>query len=157
MIHPAKTADERMVLIGYLASKLGIAPARLVGTMPFEIMAVTRQDQPVGAILYTNKRRHTVEMTWAGETGWLTRGVIRDMFSYPFEQLHCLTALGMVKASNWKSCELAERLGCRRVGAVPYAFGEDEDGILYAMRHDDCRWIKSPHMSAQLMNGTHHG
>ncbi len=154
MIVRSKTQDEKMALVAYLASKIGTTPAQLVGAMPFEVVAVTRAGKPVGAVLYTNKRRHSIEMVWAGEPGWLTRANLRDIFAYPFLTLDCLVAMGMIRAGNAKSIALAERMGCRLVGAVPHVFGPGEDGLLYSMQFDDCKWLGSawPEPTVQ-MNG----
>lgn len=159
MMVPARTSDERTTLIAYLASKIGTNPAQMVGSMPFEIVAITRDGKPRGAVLYTNKRSTTIEMMWAGEPGWLTHGNLKSIFSHAFEQLGCYSVLGMIKCNNCKSCELAERLGCHRVGLVPHAFGEDDHGYLYCMRRDDCQWIKQDRTGAPAayMNGAAYG
>ena len=60
---------ERATLVAYLASKMGTTPAALVGAMPFEVVAVKRDDKPMGAVLYTNLRPPSIEMACAGEPG----------------------------------------------------------------------------------------
>jgi hypothetical protein len=143
MIVRAKTWEERAALVAYLASKIGINPEQMVGAMPFEVFAVTHGGTARGAVLYTNKRRHSIEMTWAGEPDWLTRGNLHDIFAYPFRDLGCLVAFGMIDASNARSIDLAERLGCRKAGVVPHIFGAGKSGFLYCMQHDSCRWLNA--------------
>jgi hypothetical protein len=142
---------EKMTLLAYISAKLGTTPGRLVGNMPFEIAAITRAARPVGAVLYTNRRGTTIEMSWAGEPGWITAGAIRAMFNYPFNQLGCKLATGMIDLANRSSIEFAERLGCQRIGYVPHAFGERKDGVFYCMAYDECRWIAPRNCDEQRM------
>jgi RimJ/RimL family protein N-acetyltransferase len=147
MITIARTAAERMTLLAYMASKIGVTPAQLVGDVAFDIAAVHRAGKPVGAVLYQNKRRHTVEMAWAGEPGWLTKGDIRQMWSHAFAQPGILTVLGTIRVGNAASRNMAERMGCELIGTVPHTYGEGEHALLYCMRRDACRWVD---MSADL-------
>jgi RimJ/RimL family protein N-acetyltransferase len=142
VIVPARTHDERATLVAYMASKLGSTPLEIVGNVPFEIVAVKRDDRPMGAIMYYNFRHNVIEMSWAGEPGWLTRGTIRDIFAYPFQQLGCRTVLGTVRRDNHKSRELAQRLGFKEVGVIEEAFGEGVDGVLYSMHRGRCAMFK---------------
>lgn len=141
MITIARAAAEKMTLLAYMASKIGITPTQLIGDVPFDIAAVHRNGKPVGAILYQNKRRHTVEIAVAGEPGWLTLGDVRQMWAYPFEHLGCLTVMATIRKNNKKSIELAERMGGEYIGAIPNMYGQNDDGLLYCMRRDACRWV----------------
>jgi hypothetical protein len=143
MITAARTAAERMTLVAYMASKIGVTPAQMIGAVPFEVIGIHKGARPVGAVLYLNKRRHSIEMSWAGEPGWLTPGDVRRIWSYPFQQLGCLTVMGTINKENTKSRALAERMGCDLIGIVPHAFGEGVDGALYCMRRENCRWLNS--------------
>ena len=142
MITIASSAAERMTLLAYMASKIGVTPAQLIGDVPFEIAAVHRNGRPIGAVLYQNKRRHTIEMAWAGEPGWLTKGDIRQMWAHAFAQPSILTVLGTIRADNAKSSAMAERMGCELIGTVPHTYGNGEHGLLYCMRRDACWWVK---------------
>jgi len=142
MITIATSAAERMTLLAYMASKIGITPHQLVGALPFDIAAVHRQGKPIGAVLYQNKRRHSVEMAWAGEPGWLTPGDVRRMFYYPFNQLNVLTVMGTIREDNIASRALAEDLGGELIGIVPHTYGEGQNGALYCMTRDRCRWLR---------------
>ena len=156
MIVPARTPDERATLIAYMASKIGSTPVELVGQMPFEIVAVKRNERPMGAVMYYNFRHGLIEMAWAGEAGWLTRGTLQAMFGYPFGQLGCRTVLGIVRRDNHKSRDMAIRIGCKEVGVIDEAFGEKLDGILYSMHRSWCRWVQEqPKARASRANGVH--
>lgn len=141
MITIAASTQERMTLLAYMASKIGATPTQLIGDVPFDIAAVHRNGKPVGAVLYQNKRRHTIEMAWAGEPGWLTRGDIRQMWTHAFSNPGILTVIGTIREANGKSRALAERMGCELIGVVPHTYGFNENGLLYCMRREACRWV----------------
>jgi len=130
-----------MDLLAYMARKIGIAPQELVGAMPFEIVAVTRAGRAMGAVLYINFRGQSIEMSSAGNPGWLTRANLREIFAYPFEQLKCLRVWGVARADNTKACRLNEKLGFKRLAELEDEFGEGEHGVLYSMSRRNCRWI----------------
>lgn len=148
MIIPARTKEERRDLVIYLAHKIGTAPARLMGEVPFEVLGATRmingQQTIVGAIYYTNFRTTSIEMGWAGEKGWLTRAHLREIFGYPFHQLGCNRVWGLIHRHNKASRKLAEDLGCRVVGVADDEYGVGQDAIIYSMKKADCRWIVPP-------------
>ncbi len=110
--------------------------------MPYEAAAIVRRDRFAGGVLYTNYRDTSIEMGWAGEPGWATRANLHDMFAYPFIQLGCLRAWGCVRRSNNASRQFAKDIGCREVGVLEHEYGPGQDGILYTITADKCRWIK---------------
>lgn len=141
MIRPARTIEEKAVLVGYLANKLSITPQALVGQMPFEAAAIIRNGRAVGAVLYTNYRQYSIEMTAAGEPGWLTRADIRNAFFYPFIDLGCWTVLTMINRSNTPSRELNRRLGFTELCVVETGAGKAGDVIMYGMSRNKCAWL----------------
>ncbi len=141
MIVPAVTPEAREMLIGYLCAKLNTTPDRLVGQMPYEVVAVLRNDRHKGAVLYSNYRKTSIEICWAGEPGWITRADLRGIFSYAFNQLGVYRIDGLIERGNSISRNLAMRLGCREAGILESEFGKGRDAILYTMRRDKCRWI----------------
>lgn len=155
MIQPAVTQDQKAMLITYLADKLGEPAENLVGQMPYEAAAISRDGRFAGAVLYTNFRGTSIEMCWAGEPGWATREHLRAIFAYPFLQLGCLRASGCVRRSNSASREFCKKIGCREVGVLEHEYGPGDDGILYTITRDKCRWIKPRNAKT---NGKHrHG
>lgn len=143
MIVPATTSEQRLSLVAYMASKMGISPETLVGQTPFEALSVTRQRKPVGAVLYNNFRTHSIEMACAGEPGWLTGHDLRAIFSYPFTQLGCWTVLTAVPRRNATARAFNRKLGFRELCVLPVSDEKQADTILYAMTRPECRWIKT--------------
>lgn len=141
MIRPAASVEERAVLLTYIASKTGVMPASLIGTLPFQIASVIRDGRPMGAVLYTNFRAYSVEMIVAGEPGWITRGGIRAAFHYPFETLGVWTVLTMTNRQNAESRELQKRIGFTELGVIRTSPSKSDDMVLYSMTRDRCRWL----------------
>lgn len=142
MIIPARSEQERLTLLSYIANKVGTTPGEMVGKMPFELVAAVAADGAImGAVLYTNYRVNTIEMACAGEPGWMTRAHIRDLFKYPFLQLGCWTVLSMVKRRNDVARDFNERLGFKMLGVIENGLGRTEDSILYTMSRPECRWV----------------
>lgn len=141
MIVPVRDPNEQLSLIAYLASKCGTTPGALVGQMPFELVAVWQRGKPCGAMLFNNFRTFSVEMTAAGEVGWLTLDTIRFMFSYPFEQLGVQNLLLMCQRDNAKARDIVKRLGFREMCALENGQGAGRDTIMYAMARGRCAWL----------------
>lgn len=131
-----------MTLLDYVARKVGCFPEHIVGETPYEALAVLRAGRAAGAVILMNFRGSSIEMCWAGEPGWATRGVLSNIFGYPFLQLGCFRVNGIVERSNKASREFARRLGCREVGILEDEFGLGRDAVLYTMARKNCRWLK---------------
>jgi hypothetical protein len=142
-IVPMRTPEEKFMLAGYLASKMGITARELVGAVPYEIVAVAKAGFPVGAVLYINYRHNSIEMACAGEPGWLTRANLRDLFRYPFVQLGCFTVITTVKRSNVVARKFNDKLGFTTLGVIESGLGRNEDTIVNTMTRPQCKWLTS--------------
>jgi hypothetical protein len=132
----------RVALVEYLASALDMSPKSLVGDMPYEIAAVKRNGKVMGAVLYTNWRENSIEMSCAGEPGWLTRASIRDLFAYPFFQLDVETVLSLVSRHRKAARQFNKKLGFKELCVIP-ARKRRDDTFLYGMTRSQCAWITS--------------
>lgn len=142
MIFAARSDADRAFLVTYIAGKLKMTPHDLVGAMPFEVMAAVQPPKGViGAVLYINFRGPSIEMTCAGEPGWLTRSNLRAFFAYPFEQLKVRRVTGIVQRKNKHARQINERLGFKLEGVCKHGF-DDGDACVYGLTKQDCRWIR---------------
>lgn len=144
MMRAATTPEERASVITYLSGRLGIMPQSLIGSMPFQAAVIARNGVPLGAVLYTNFRQHSIEMIAAGEPGWISRGDVRAVFAYPFLELGVWTVLTMVNRVNTTSRELQRRLGFTELCVVATSAHKVEDIIVYGMSRDKCQWLNGP-------------
>lgn len=141
IVHP-RTPEQRDQLVRYLAARIGEEPAALVGSSPFHIMASVRGDALLGAVLFLNYRRQSMEFHLCGGPGWVTRSEIRELFEYPFNIAGCLRLWCLIRRNNKAARKGAERLGFRVLGVAHNEFGERKDGILYEMCRKDCKWLR---------------
>jgi RimJ/RimL family protein N-acetyltransferase len=141
MIVPARSKEDRAYLVSYIAEKLNITERDLVGDMPFEIIGAVRFGRVIGAVLYINYRGPSIEMTCAGEPGWLTREHLKAFFSYPFEQLGVRRVTGIVHRKNKHARDINERLGFKLEGVCRHGF-DDGDACVYGLLKRDCKWIR---------------
>lgn len=135
------THADRLAGLEYLAPKLGMTPADLVGSGPFELLIVRRAERIIGAIVYNNWRGRSIEAHWAGDRGWLTRGTLERMFRFPFEFLGVGRMVGAIPARNEHAAGIAERLGFVREGIAREAEDDGGDLILFGMLKRECRWL----------------
>jgi hypothetical protein len=137
---PAKTPESRKHLVTYIADRIGITPDALVGSMPYHVMGAHVGGKLKGAVLYINFRGPSIEISCAGEPGWLTRANIRAIFSYPFEHLKCRRVTAIVASKNKRAIKMNEGVGFIWEGLCRHGF-EDDHAVIYGMTRDECRWI----------------
>lgn len=148
MIVRAETPEAQAAILRFIAERVGCAPFDLVGNLPFEALATFCRGKPRGALLYTNYRAGNIELSAAGKSGWLTPGVVKEIFRYPFVQLNCHNVLSFVKRSNEPSRELCRRLGYQESCVIRGARRAD-DTVLYVMNRHSCRWIQTDERSSK--------
>ena len=142
MICRAETPQQKAGLLAYIARRVGETPQDLVGDMKHEVIGVLKDGKLVGAIVFLNYRRQSIEFHLAGSPGWMTRGEIRQLFSYVFHQIGCLRLWCIIQRNNKPSRRGAERLGFKPKTPMEDEFGPGKDGILYSMRRCECKWLK---------------
>lgn len=152
MMRLVTTAEPKLrrALLRYLAQRVDSSVEDLVGDMPFALGAITRAGCPLGAVLYTNFRGATVEMSVAGEPGWLTRPAVRDMFAYPFETMGVWTVLSLADRGNRESRELMKRLGAQELGVIKTGPDKAGDKVLCTLTRDRCVWLRDGAGLAEL-------
>lgn len=97
---------------------------------------------PLGAVVYHEFRGNDIQMSCAGENAaWLSRRVLRAIFSYPFVQLKCRRVTAMTPARNAHTRDFLERVGFRQEGVMRQGF-IDDDCVVYGMLRDECKWIE---------------
>jgi hypothetical protein len=142
MIIRPDSPDDRAFVLAFIAKKNRSTPNDLIGDMPYEILAATNAERTklLGAVLYINYRGPSIEMTSAGEPGWLTRTHLKAFFDYPFNQLGVRRVTGIVHRKNRHARKINERLGFKLEGVCRHGF-KDGDACIYGLIRNDCRWI----------------
>ena len=141
MIVHARTPEQKEQLLAYAAQRIGYEPRALVGDMPYHAVGSIRDGRLMGAVVFMNWRRHSLEWHVAGQPGWLSRADLRELFSYAFVHCKCLRLWCLVARNNKRTRGFAERLGFKVKCVLDDEFGEHKDGIIYSMKRGDCKWI----------------
>lgn len=108
----------------------------------------------IAGVLYQNFNGVNISAHIAAEPGatWLNRAFLWTIFDYPFRQLGVKRITGLVPDANSAAKAFDEHLGfveeARIDGALPSG-----DLIIYRMREQDCRWLRS----LDGRYGRHHG
>jgi RimJ/RimL family protein N-acetyltransferase len=76
-------------------------------------------------------------------SNWATKGYLREVFGYVFNQLGCRRVTGSIKDSNEVAKHFAVRLGGRLEGTLRKAHPEGDDILLFGMLKEECRWIRA--------------
>lgn len=142
MIVAARTPAGRGTLLAHISERIGELPQDLVGDMPFQAYGSIKDGKILGVVLFLNYRRQSMEFHLCGSPGWLTRGDIRQLFSYVFEHSGCLRLWCLIRRNNKKARKGIEKLGFKVMGVAQDEFGEKRDGIVYQMKRSECRWLK---------------
>jgi RimJ/RimL family protein N-acetyltransferase len=141
MMHLVTKPDHKAVVTDWLAARLGMSATEMVHTYDYEIMACVRHKELIGAVLFIHHQGRNIEAHWAGDTGWLSRRHIKQIFAYPFEQLGCNRVTTLVPEDNEPARSVVERLGFVREGTLRQAGGEGDDLDIYGMLRSECRWL----------------
>ena len=108
---------------------------------PYTTMGVFDGGQIVACMLYNNFQPEAgvVEIHGAGLTPrWLTRPVLQEMFSYPFDQLGCQMVIMRVSERNGRLLRMLTAYGFEHV-TIPRLRGRDEGERIFSLTDDAWR------------------
>ena len=84
----------------------------------------------------------SIQMSFAGSNGWLTRGFLRFAWAYPFLQLGVNRVYGCVAARNPVAQQTAQRMGATFEARLKEGLGDD-DLLIFRVLRSECPWIKT--------------
>lgn len=97
---------------------------------------------PLGAVVYHEFRGNDIQMSCAAESAaWLSRRILKAIFSYPFVQLKCRRVTAMTPAKNKHTRDFLEGVGFTQEGIMRQGFDSD-DCVVYGMLREECKWIE---------------
>ena len=110
-------------------------------TEGFKSLAAVENGELVGAVVYDAFTPYECCIhVRLDKPGCKTPQVLREVFSYPFEQLKLRRLTGLVGSNNEKGRKLCIWLGFHLEGCKKDALG-DENEMVYGMVREDCRWL----------------
>ena len=100
-------------------------------------------DVLVGGLAVSEYRGHDAELSiYLAKYNGLTRGLIRDVFDWAFNELKVLRLTCKIAKRNKRSRRLAEGMGFRLEGTMKLGFDNGtDDQCIYGMTRHDCKWI----------------
>lgn len=111
--------DRKEEIADYLEKKL-----ETVLTPPFLTIGIEENGRIVGGWLFNDYNGSNIEISVALDRP-LTKGMIKSIRNYVFEQLKCRRVTARCRESNVKSATLIRRLGFRHEGRQPFYYGDD--------------------------------
>jgi RimJ/RimL family protein N-acetyltransferase len=133
------------IVLGQDAAVAGWVAARIPHVTGFKDMAaigIERAGELVGGVVYHEYRGNDIQMSTAADSRrWLTEGVLRALFVYPFVTLGCERVSAFTPKGSTSTRRFLERLGFVEEGNMRRGFVGD-DCILYGMLKEECKWIK---------------
>lgn len=132
--HPSQGA-----LYGALVEFLAVRIWGKIKPMPHgTAMAVAHQGAIVGGALFNNydPDTGTVEISAASDNpGWLTRPILWEMFSFPFNQMGCQAVILRVDPDNSRLARILAAYGFTRYD-VPRLRGRDKGEAIFILGDD---------------------
>lgn len=121
----------------FLVERTGIVPT------PYLRCLGRRVDGDLVAVVgFDNYTGTSMEMHVASKGDyWMTKGLLRAAFDYPFNVCGCNVVIGVVPSSNTAALSLNEHLGFKTQTIIE---GAHPDGDLHimVMKKADCRWLQ---------------
>ena len=117
--------------------------ASRIGTDTFgacEAVGVLRDEKPIAAVVWHAYRHPMIEVSFAADRpDWATRGLLKELFAYPFGQLGILRINAVIDSSNEKAARLLKKLGFKLMCTLEEG-GESGDVDLYSMHKRECKY-----------------
>jgi RimJ/RimL family protein N-acetyltransferase len=132
-----RSPERNEVVGGFVASLIGFER----GFEKFATMGVFDGNKLIAGSVYHNWQPEAgvVEISSASiSRRWLTKPVIKAMFSFPFDKLGCQLVVLRVSERNEVMCGIAERFGFQAY-PIPRLRGRDEGEIIFTLTVEQWR------------------
>lgn len=111
----------------------------------FTSLGVILNNELVGGVIYHEYRKFDMQMSCAFDRiGWARRGVLRALFSYPFNDLGVRRVTAITGRKNKKAKKLLTDLGFSLEGVARKGLDGVEDAFCFSMLREECKWLRAP-------------
>ena len=117
------------------------------GTWPLNAVALgvteieTDTLRAVTILVRTYEASCDIHFASDGSRGWATRNILSGLFGYAFLLLGVERLQGLISVRNMPALIMARKAGFSEIGIIPKAMPAREDGVLFSMLAEHCRWI----------------
>jgi hypothetical protein len=85
----------------------------------------------------------TISMCLAVEDSkFITPGIMRDVFSYAFDDLGCRRITNSCSINNRKAIAVNLRSGFKQEGVIRHGYTDGSDMVIFGLLKDECKYIK---------------
>lgn len=96
----------------------------------------------VAGAVFNNYTGHDIQLSFAADhPSWATRGNIRAVFDYPFNQLGCARVTTVTSKANKRARKLNEGIGFKIEGVHPRGWDGKQTAISYGLLRENCKWL----------------
>lgn len=95
----------------------------------------------VAAVAYHNWFIHDVHASIVAMPGSMTKGFMKAIFHYPFNQLGVTRITVCVRQSNKPSIKLARRMGFTVEGIKRKGYQDGENMVELGLLKEECKWL----------------
>ncbi len=103
---------------------------------PHQVMWNEVDGRCIGGFVWSNYAKKAVHMHQAGRGSWVTRRLLREAFTYCFDELGVEVILALQDSSNEQARSLALRAGFEQLCIIPKL-----DVCMLSMVREQCRWL----------------
>ena len=124
----------------WLCDRIGLVPTENIQVIGSIIGGRIR-----GTVGFDSYNGASLRMHNAGESGWLTRSLLKNSFEYAFDVCKVNVVLVEIASSNFGSIRFCAHLGFKIVAAIPGAHPEGALWIM-SMERRECKYLnQGPH------------
>lgn len=119
-------------------------------------IGVVTGNKLVAVCVYHTFRKQVpdIEMTIIADTPlWCTKGAVKFLLAYPFEQLGCARVTALIGRKNRRSRRMVEGLGWKLEGTCRRAWDGRQDCMVYGLLKDECKWLKPAAPNKEVSDG----
>lgn len=129
---------------------------------PYRAFGVVRQQtdriEPMAVVIFNWFRElpHGNDMrviVVSEDPHWCLPGILRELFSYPFEIAGCERLTACIKDTNQRSLKLCQGLGFRKEGVLRRAYDGKANAIVLGLLKQECKWLRKKPATDEHVNG----
>jgi RimJ/RimL family protein N-acetyltransferase len=113
----------------------------------YQAFGVMRGLKPLAVVIFNNYH----PMKYGGDMRvivvsddptWCRSGILRELFSYPFEQIGCSRITAVIRDGNKRSLKLCQGLGFKREGTLRRGHNGRTNAVVLSMLQHECKWLQ---------------
>ena len=114
---------------------------------PYYAIGIKRDGKAAAVVIWNMYHEHKYGadirvIIASDDPRWCLPGVLRELFSYPFNVAGCTRITAIIKDGNERSLKLCRGLGFRKEGVLRRGYNGRTNAIILSMLKEECKWLK---------------